>query len=634
MTPLEILRKYWGYNSFRPLQEEIINSVIEGNDTLALMPTGGGKSLTFQVPGLYFENGITIVVTPLISLMKDQIDNLKKHKIKAVCFHSGMRLAELNNAWQHIFNGKVKFIYLSPERLQNQRFIGELRHVKVNLIVVDEAHCISQWGYDFRPAYLSIRELRKLKPGVPVLALTASATPEVTNDIMRQLDFKEGKLLKKSFSRDNISFIVRNSDTKIYEVLHILSNTSGSAIVYVRSRRRTKDISDFLNGAGISSEFYHAGLEFSQKEEKQNSWKTGKVRVMVATNAFGMGIDKPDVRTVIHYDLPPSLEEYYQEAGRAGRDGKTAYAVLLVHKEDKAMARRRLTESFPERKYIKNIYEKTCVFLHHSIGEGYDTVREFNIDKFCLVFKINEKQCRASLRLLSQAGYMTFIEDPDSRSRIKIIVDREELYHTNGLSENAEKVLSSILRLYPGLFSDFIYIKESEVAIHTGLQGKSVYEAFLELSRSKIISYIPFSGQPMIYMDTSREETGNLIIPVDIYEKRHEVMEKRIESMIDFAFASQGCRVSRMLEYFGEKDVEPCGKCDYCREKKKNKVKKPTDIAGEIMEFFRSRPDGVLPGVMERYLKIRSSELSPVLNFLINEGFIIFEDNLYKPAPD
>ncbi|MDE6336420.1 MAG: ATP-dependent DNA helicase [Muribaculaceae bacterium] len=372
MTIHEVLKRYWGYESFRPLQEDIINSVLQGYDTLGLMPTGGGKSITFQVPTLTYDSGLAIVVTPLISLMKDQVDNLRRHHIKAVYFHSGMSALENQLTWEKLVNGRARFLYIAPERLGNERFMAALKRLDIKLIVVDEAHCISQWGYDFRPSYLNIKHLRKIVPNVPVLALTATATPEVAQDIRRQLLFRGDNTFKKSFVRDNISYLVRHSDAKIHDVLHILSNTSGSAIVYVRSRKRCKDIAEFLLSADIPATFYHAGLDHRIKEERQNQWQQNQLRVMVATNAFGMGIDKPDVRVVIHYDLPPSLEEYYQEAGRAGRDGLTSYAVLLTSKSDAGVLRRKVTEAFPERSEVKEIYEKICTFLHVSIGEGYE----------------------------------------------------------------------------------------------------------------------------------------------------------------------------------------------------------------------------------------------------------------------
>ncbi|MDE6444984.1 MAG: RecQ family ATP-dependent DNA helicase [Muribaculaceae bacterium] len=626
----KILKKYWGYDSFRPLQEDIIRSVLNGHDTLGLMPTGGGKSITFQVPGLYFEEGVTIVITPLISLMKDQVDNLKRRNIRAVYLHSGMKGSEISLVWEKLIRGKARFLYVSPERLQNERFLAELRAVNIRLIVVDEAHCISQWGYDFRPSYRNIKKLRKEKPDVPILALTATATPEVAEDIQTQLEFKNGNIFRKSFARDNISYIVRPSETKIHEVLHILSRTSGSSIVYVRSRKRCREISEFLLSADISSTFYHAGLDFDIKEERQNDWQSGKIRVMVATNAFGMGIDKPDVRVVIHYDLPPSLEEYYQEAGRAGRDGMHSFAVLLASKTDSGVLHRRLAESFPERPVIKKTYERVCNFLHLSIGEGFDSVREFDIIKFCKNFKVQERQCRASLRLLSQAGYLHFIEEPDSRSRLKIIVEREELYDLNDISENAEIVLAATLRAYTGLFTDYIYIRESEISSILELSEQSIYEAMLELSRRKIISYIPHSGIPMIYIPTGREETSSVLIGKDIYEKRKESMSARIEAMLDYTFGNDGCRVTRMLAYFGEKGAAPCNTCDICRAKRKQKRSSGKDILmTDILSYIRSLPQGASLQMIENLSLKETTSINGIVTFLCNEGFLIYENGRY-----
>lgn len=629
-----ILKKHWGYDEFRPLQEDIINSVLAGNDTLGLMPTGGGKSITFQVPALSYLSGITIVVTPLISLMKDQVDNLKRHRIKATYLHSGMTAKENRLAWELIVNGKARFIYVSPEKLQNDRFLLELRNLDINLITVDEAHCISQWGYDFRPSYLNIRKLRKVKPDVPVLALTATATPLVAEDIMKQLEFKGENIFKKSFTRANINYLVRKSDSKIHDVFHILSRTIGSSIVYVRSRKRTKEIAEYLSSSGISATFYHAGLDNQIKSERQNAWKEGTVRVMVATNAFGMGIDKPDVRVVIHYDLPPSLEEYYQEAGRAGRDGKKSYAVLLTSKSDKAQLHKRVTEAFPDRQIVKETYEQVCNNLHVSVGEGYEMVREFDINRFCMLFGKQERECRASLRLLGQAGYMHFIEDADKRSRMKILVEREELYDVRFENKNMEKVLATVLRLYTGLFSDYVYIRESEVAIYVKISETDVYNSLLELDRMKIINYIPRSGLPMIYLPTAREERSSLIISKEIYEHRKKIMEERTEAVVDYSFNDKKCRVVRMLDYFGEHGAEDCGTCDICREKNK---KQPTSRQkkgnlDKIINTLRNHPDGVSIRVLEKEVGGETGMMAENLAFLCNEGFVRFSDNLYFPA--
>ena len=631
MTIHEILKKYWGYDTFRPLQEDIIESVLKGNDTLGLMPTGGGKSITFQVPALKFNSGVTIVVSPLISLMKDQVDNLKKHNINAVYFHSGMTLVENQMAWEKLINGNARFLYLAPERLCNDRFLNLVSQLDINLIVIDEAHCISQWGYDFRPSYLKIKKLRFVKPNVPILALTATATPAVAEDIQRQLLFKKQNVFRKSFARDNLSYIVRRSDAKIHDVLHILSKTSGSAIVYVRSRKRCKDIAEFLSSAEISSTFYHAGLDHKLKEQRQNLWAQGKIRVMVATNAFGMGIDKPDVRVVIHYDFPPSLEEYYQEAGRAGRDGLSSFAVLLANKTDQGLLRRKVTESFPERSIVKDIYEKICIFLHLSIGEGFDSVRQFDIEKFCRLFKIQEKQCRASIKLLSQAGYLYMNESSDSRSRVRIICEREDLYHITELTQIAERVLSKTLRLYTGLFTDFVYVWEPQIASELSISEREVYEAMLELSRRKIIAYIPHTDVPSLYFPTAREETHCLLIGVEIYERRKESITARVEAMINYAFAQSSCRVSRMLEYFGESGNNRCGKCDICRTDKlqSNATLDREALCNRIISFLNNKPEGANIVAIGRHCGKDSRDVAAMLSFLCNEGFLKWNNHMY-----
>ena len=627
----EILRKNWGYDSFRPLQEDIINSILAGHDTLGLMPTGGGKSITFQVPALAFESGMTLVITPLISLMKDQVDNLKRHRVKAVYLHSGMTAKENRIAWENITNGKARLLYISPEKLQRARFLDELRNLKINFITVDEAHCISQWGYDFRPSYLNIKSLRKIKPDIPVLALTATATPEVVEDIMTQLNFKERNLFKKSFTRENISYLVRNSDTKIYDVLYILSRTEGSSIVYVRSRKKSKEIAEFLNNSGISATYYHAGLDNSLKEERQNDWRHDKMRVMVATNAFGMGIDKPDVRVVIHFDLPPTLEEYYQEAGRAGRDGKKSYAVLLSSQSDNALLKRRVTETFPERSIIKTTYEQICNHLHFSVGEGYESVKDFDIVRFCSLFDKQEKKCRASLRLLGQAGYMHFIEEIEKFSRLKVLVDRDELYNERFPNKDIEDVLSTCLRFYTGIFRDYVRIRETEICNALKLTQNEVYQAFLELDRMKIVSYIPRSGLPMIYLPTAREEKSSLIIGKDIYEARKEIMTRRMNAMSDYVFNNSSCRVRRMLLYFGEKIHEDCGKCDVCRNKQKNKIKIKNDekCLDKIINYLSNHPEGSRFIALENNVGGDRHEITQNLSYLCNEGYVVFKNNLY-----
>lgn len=624
-----ILKKHWGYESFRPLQEDIIMSVLSGRDTLGLMPTGGGKSITFQVPAMALP-GLTVVVTPLISLMKDQVDNLRRRRVKAVYLHSGMTVRESKIAREKLINGGAKLLYVSPERLRNQRFIQELRMTEVSLIVVDEAHCISQWGYDFRPSYLNIRSLRKIFPKVNVLALTATATPHVESDILRQLEMKDAALFRMSFSRSNLNYIVRNTETKIYEIFHILSRTEGSAIVYVRSRKRTREIAEYLSSAGISSTYYHAGLDISLKEERQNEWQRSGVRVMVATNAFGMGIDKPDVRVVIHFDMPPSLEEYYQEAGRTGRDGKKSYVVLLTSRADSGLLRRRVTETFPPREEIKLLYERVCNYLHVSMDEGYEKLAEFDVERFCEVFSYQRRRCLACLHLLGQAGYLEYLEETEHRSRVMMTCTREELYHVDRLSADADLVLTRILRLYSGLFAEYVYIDERVISRESGIDERRVYESLLELGRRKVLSYVPRSRSPYIYFPTAREDKRYVMIGKDIYEDRKKVISERTEAMIDYGFGKGKCREKILLEYFGEQDGKDCGRCDICRGRNQRSGEKEENRLARIVEYIRSRPGGADIRIMERDLRIVPSQLSEYLSYLCGEGFVILEDGLYR----
>lgn len=629
MDALETLRRYWGYDSFRPLQSEIVTSALSGHDTLGLMPTGGGKSITFQVPGLMME-GVTIVVTPLISLMKDQVDNLKRRHIKAVTFHSGMTRHEHTVALERLINGGAKFLYVSPERLRNDNFLSLLRGLKVSQIVVDEAHCISQWGYDFRPAYLNIKKLRKVKPDVAILALTATATPEVARDICEQLEMRDPAVYRMSFTRDNINYIVRPAETKIYEVFHILSRTQGSSIVYVRSRKRTVEISEYLSSAGISATAYHAGLDYELKEKRQNSWQMGETRVMVATNAFGMGIDKPDVRVVIHYDMPPSLEEYYQEAGRAGRDGKRSYAVLLTSKRDQALMRRRVTESFPDREIIRKIYERICNVLNVSLGEGYGLLKEFDIEKFCDLFGYQERQCRSAIHLLQQAGYLEYMEEGDRGSRVMMTCHRDELYDLHGVSPRTERVLTGILRTYTGLFTEYVNINESSMARNLQLSEREIYESLLELGRMKILSYIPRSRIPLIYLPTSREEPRYIEIGKKIYEDRRATMSRRVEAMLSYAYDSHECRENRMIRYFGEERETGCGHCDVCRSRRDNGKVSLKEMIGKIWAYLEEKPSGVDIRILEQEIKAPEGMIREALSYLGNEGYISTEMGIIK----
>ena len=586
-----ILKQYWGYDHFRPMQAEIIDSVMAGHDTLGLLPTGGGKSLTFQVPAMMLP-GVTLVITPLISLMKDQVDNLADRGIRAVYFHSGLTPREKDLALTRCRLGKAKIAYVSPERLQNERFIAELRTLSTSLIVVDEAHCISQWGYDFRPSYLRIASLRRLVgEDVPVLALTASATPEVTDDIMRHLSFDEPRVFARSFTRQNLSYIVRYTDSKEPMLLRILTSTTGCSIVYVRSRKRTLELARLLCEAGISAEAYHAGLTPEDKEERQDRWKSDRVRVMVATNAFGMGIDKPDVRLVVHFDLPSSLEEYYQEAGRGGRDGRESLAVIIASRSDKGLLTRRINESFPPKDFIAHVYEMAGNFVNVPVGEGYGMVYDFNFSLFCDTFDLPPVPTRNALLILTRAGYLEYIDETTSRSRIMVLMKRDELY-SQRLDNDEEEVLQCILRRYTGLFADYVYISELTIAETLRMSSEQVYKALLTLGRLHVIHYMPRKTTPYLIYPTSREEPRYIVIPTDVYERQRERMEQRIDAMKAFTFDTDKCRANTLLRYFGENPGQPCGKCDVCRASRQRTAANAPALSDSI-RYQASHPGGI-----------------------------------------
>lgn len=611
------LKKYWGYDDFRPLQADIIQSILDGHDTLGLLPTGGGKSITFQVPALMLP-GLAIVVTPLISLMKDQVDNLLQRRVRAYCLHSGMSRAESRLALDKCRLGKAKLLYVSPERLQSERFIGEIRDWNVSMIVVDEAHCISQWGYDFRPSYLNIRSLRELFPQAPVLALTASATPAVADDIMRQLGFRPGwQRFAKSFSRSNLSYVVRMDDYKERSLLRVLAGVPGTAIVYVRSRKRCRELAQMLEQHGVSASFYHAGLDPEIKEERQNAWKDGEVRVMVATNAFGMGIDKADVRVVVHYDLPTSLEEYYQEAGRAGRDGLPSYAVVIANKRDNALLSKRLADSFPSKEYILKVYEAAGNFLELAVGSGYDMSFSFDFDLFCQRFKLQPAMAHSALKILTQAGYLDYSDEVSLRSRVMILADKREFYSLR-LDPVADRVFAELQRMYTGMFADFVPISEPAIARRAEASEQQVYETLLMLSRMKVISYVPKQTIPLVYFPTSREEPRHVVIPRSAYEDRRQAMADRIEAMRRFVFDAAECRVQSMLRYFGEVDAPACGTCDVCRASRS--ASRPSPVPIDVTIDHLASRGGSVAELLSIVGPARKDEAVAALRRMADEG--------------
>lgn len=612
-----ILKQVWGYDSFRPLQREIIESVLAGNDTLALLPTGGGKSITFQVPAIAL-GGLTIVVTPLISLMKDQVDNLRSRGVTAVYLHSGLTRAEHKLAIDRCVLGKAKLLYVSPEKLKSETFLDSIRDMDIRLIAVDEAHCISQWGYDFRPSYLDIANLRTRLPGVPVLALTASATPEVADDIMARLQFTGRKIFSRSFSRPNISYIVRRAEHKESVLLKALEATRGAAIVYVRSRKRTRDLADYLTAHGISAAHYHAGISIEDKNERQKQWKEDKIRVIVATNAFGMGIDKPDVRMVIHYDIPPSLEEYYQESGRAGRDGKPSFALIIAGIYDKGVLTRRLADNFPPREFIRRVYELACNFVNIPVGEGYGCVRDFDLPLFCNRFNLPPSMTRSALHLLSRSGWFEYVEDVATRSRVMILANKNELYGLRTTAD-ADAVLQLLLRTYTGLFADYVFISESLISNRLGINDERVYQALLALGREHILHYVPHSNTPYIYFTTSRELPRYVLIPREVYEVQRERMQQRLDSVRDFVFNDSSCRVTRMLEYFGQKGQEPCGKCDICRANNRNAGSNASSLANSIV-YLASQPGGHTVDYIASQLGVSTAKIAEIARPLLDSG--------------
>ena len=622
MTYKEILKQYWNYDNFRGIQEEIIESIGKGHDTLGLMPTGGGKSITFQVPALA-QPGLCLVITPLIALMKDQVRNLRDRGIKALAVYSGMTREEIVVALENCIFGDYKFLYISPERLDTDIFRAKLRNMKINMITVDESHCISQWGYDFRPAYLKISEIRELLPTVPVLALTATATPEVVKDIQTKLGFREdSRIFRMSFERKNLAYIVRNTESKQEELLHILNSVSGSAIVYTRNRKRTREVAELLVNNEITATFYHAGLNNDVKDQRQRSWLSGESRVMVATNAFGMGIDKPDVRLVIHVDLPDSPEAYFQEAGRAGRDGQKAYAVLLYAKSDKATLSKRITDTFPDKEYIRKVYEDVNYYFQMAMGDGLGCTFAFNLDEFCRNFKHFPVQADSALKILTRAGYLEYTDEQDNASRILFTIHRDELYKLRETDPETEKLINVILRSYTGLFTDYAYINEDSLAIRSGLTRQRIYEILLMLTRRHILHYIPRKKTPYIIYTRERQEAGRLAITRDIYEERKESYITRIKAMTEYATAEDKCRSRMLLRYFGEKNEHNCGLCDVCLSKHHSGMKlgEFQEMENQIREQLETSP--LSAATLLNRINGEREKAERVLSYLLSEEII------------
>ena len=575
----EILKRYWGYDDFRGIQREIIESIGLGHDTLGLMPTGGGKSITFQVPALAME-GVCIVITPLIALMKDQVHHLRRRGIFAAAIYSGMQHDEILRTLDNCILGRTKFLYVSPERLTSELFVTKLRHMRISFLTVDEAHCISQWGYDFRPSYLEIANIRTLLPDIPVLALTATATPQVVDDICEKLTLHATQnaphstfnVFRMSFERANLTYLVRHVADKEQELIHILSHTTGAAIVYVRSRRRSKELATALVKAGLEATFYHAGLESDDKDQRQQAWTADRTRIIVATNAFGMGIDKPDVRLVVHYDCPDSIEAYFQEAGRAGRDGQQAYAVLLYNNSDNSKLQQRIDDNFPPREYIRQVYEHLAYYYQIALGDGFGITREFNIDQFCTRFHHFPTRVHSALHILQRAGYIEYDEAPDLQTRVQFLLERQELYRLKDTTPDEERVIVALLRNYGGLFADLGYIDESLIAHDSGIQAAALHQVLTALAQQHIIRYIPRRQIPTIHYLQRRDDPEHIHLSHEIYEDRMEQYRLRINAIQHYAQSNGRCRSRMLLEYFGEQNTHDCGHCDVCREQQGNAV--------------------------------------------------------------
>lgn len=618
-----LLKKYWGYDDFRGIQREIIESIGSGHDTLGLMPTGGGKSITFQVPALAME-GVCIIITPLIALMKDQVHHLRQRGIMAAAIYSGMQHDDIIRILENCILGSTKLLYVSPERLGSGLFQTKLRHMKVSFITVDEAHCISQWGYDFRPSYLQIAEIRRICPDVPVLALTATATPKVVEDICDKLTLSTPhtfNIFRMSFERKNLTYLVSYAMDKRTELIRLLDAKQGAAIVYVRSRRHAREVAELLTEAGLSATFYHAGLEHAVKDQRQRDWQHDRVRIMVATNAFGMGIDKPDVRIVAHYDCPDSIEAYFQEAGRAGRDGQPSRAILLYNAADEPKLRKRISDTFPEKEYIRKVYDHLAYYYQIATGDGYGVSREFNIDDFCRKFNHFPIRVHAALQILQRAGYIEYTEEQDNQARVRFLVTRDDLYRLRGDSPNEERVIIALLRNYGGLFADYGFIDESMIANQCGMKSHEVYQTLKGLSEKHVLHFIPRKQVPYIRYMQRREDSEHMLLSKEVYEERLTQYKERIEAMLRYAKDNSKCRSRQLLEYFGEKDTKDCGQCDVCHHTSKTDIQQAKQ---QILTLLSDRQRHHVTELLR--LQLPKEELDKALTYLLQEEYIMQKD--------
>ena len=590
MTAQETLKEYWGYDSFRPMQEDIVNTALEGRDVLAILPTGGGKSVCFQVPVMMRE-GIAIVVTPLIALMKDQVQNLNARGIRALCINAGMSRREVDIALNNALYGDYKFLYVSPERLGTPLFKGYVSEMNVSYIVVDEAHCISQWGYDFRPDYLQIGKIRELVDA-PIIALTATATPEVADDIMERLGFEEKCLIKSGFERPNLSYVVRQCEDKLGQLLNICQGVDGTGIVYVRSRKKTEELSTFLESNGISSSFYHAGLGAESRAQRQEQWKSGAIRVMACTNAFGMGIDKPDVRFVVHFDVPDCPEAYFQEAGRGGRDGKRSYAVLLWNSSDIKRMNQIAAASFPSLEYIEDVYHKMHIFYDIPYDNGAGRQLKFNLEEFCKYFKLQYSSVYYSIVYLDRTGHWTFSEDIDIDTRVQVMVERNDLYDVEFPDVRMMGLLELLMRRYSGLFSYPVPIDENYIASQMGIQVPALRQLLYQLSLQHVIRYVPCDHATVIYLHHDRLRPKNVNLEPQRYTMLKEAATGRMEKMIDYVSQTEVCRSVYLLDYFGQSESDDCGTCDVCRAKSAGTKKSSSDLAAEIAAYVNDEMSG------------------------------------------